>query len=229
MPITRHNTVNVIAAAILAFESNNSTIVKYDNFSSAADATEPALIPNKKLMNQYFAEPSQSDKILGKYVESAQHMIETITRRVTMNMLTGEITNDFLMSISDLVGKDQITNNEFGLASWVPKLFRDMNTAEDTRITMLTQCANSKFVGADNKSVTLNFTPVIKRFLSNYGIWAYTGYDSNGNMISFTNKKELALTELSVAGRVKKYEYSKKFANIPCTVLNYVKILKIKE
>lgn len=222
MPIIRYNTANVVAAAIIAFETNGSKIVKYNEINE--DSSEISVVSNKNLINQHLTEPQFSNLVEQK-LEFAKEMIDAISRRVTMNALVGESTNDFLKTVSDLLTRENIANTEFGISAWVPKLFNDMDNADNVRVTILSYCASSKFLGVDGKPIIVKFTPVIKRFLSQFGMWGYTGYDAEGNLISFTNKKELSMSEITISGRVKKHTESKKYANIPCTVLNYVKIV----
>lgn len=203
------STTEAIVAAMLAFERNGNTIVRRN------DEGKP---DNKQLIVDYFV---RGEKATPELEEKAIVLKNALDQRITLNAITGAKSNDFLVTITNLFKEDKISNFDFGLLAWAPKLFHDLSKADDVRESMLRAGASSKYIGQIGKRTNINLTVTSCRYLNQYNSFIHQGMDDNGNIVLFFNKEKIESG--NITARIKAHRKDERLSNALVTVINYVK------
>jgi hypothetical protein len=210
------DTISALSAAILAFQDNDQTILRHSNTQ-----LEPGQIENKQRMFDYLtAELPVADSLR----DEAENIRDSIGRRVMMNTLVGANNNDFLLQVNQLLQQNTVTNRDFGIIAWAPKLYADVERSETEREQILRLGANSEFIGQLTKKVAFNFNVISCRYLREYDSFVHIGHDDTGNLVQFWNKKKIA-TNSSITARVKNQRRDERYSNSKITFLNYAKVV----
>jgi hypothetical protein len=210
LPKIKVATQDAVKASIMAFRINGQSVVRDVEGN------------NKQLIYQHFAGKVMSGFLDSELQTQAEEIINSLNQRVMMNTLTGRDTSGFLKEVVDLVTRDSVSSDSFGLLAWAPKLYHDTVRADTTRETVLAKSADSSYIGTVGKKVSVEFEPLSCSFVKNYNMFVHVGHDGAGNLISFWNKDRIS-TPVKITARVKNHRADPHYSNARFTTLNYVK------
>ena len=210
--------VDALIAAILAFRTNNSSVVRFES-------TEQKQVDNKQLIFKYFeSTPAFSDLELHELTTEAEQLKLFLEQRLTFNAITGSKTSDFLSSVVNAITKETISSRDFGIVAWAPKLYADTQQIDDVKIKLMNCGITSRYVGKISTKTTLTFTSITVKYLKEYNSFIHHGHDIDGNLIMFFNKTKIEGTT-EISGRVKAHRIDERINRAQVTVLNYVKVI----
>jgi hypothetical protein len=210
LPKIKVATQDAVKAAIVAFRINGNSVVR------DVDGN------NKQLIYQHFAGKAIAGFPDGELQAQADEIVNGLMQRVMMNTLAGRDSGGFLREVVEIITKDSISSDSFGLLAWAPKLYQDTVRADVTRETVLNKSADSSYIGVVGKKVSLEFTPLTCSYVKNYNMFVHVGHDGAGNLISFWNKQRFSHA-VKITARVKNHRADPHYSNAKFTTLNYVK------
>jgi hypothetical protein len=220
-----YNTVNVVAAAILAFKANGDKVVKlatYDDKGSILEYRNKDYLyaTLESATGPHSPKPLQ---VSNDTIIEAQELISYINKLITMTILTKYTVNNFIKSLHEIVQKETVTNSAFSYLVWLPKVVADDKKRLDSREISAYYEHTSKFFGKLNDRVQIDFTLIEKRYVRSIDAWSAYGHTSDGNLVSFLTKKEHLAKSGQLKGRIKQHTMSQFHNNALITVLNHVK------
>jgi len=208
--------ITALRIAIAAYRYFDNKIVR---------STAENKIGNKELIHQYFV---SNVKFAGCDDESittdAESMSIHLQQRITINALTGKPTSAFLTNIAGLLVKDSISERDFGLLAWAPKMAADLARADELNEELVRVGHSSNFIGKEGGKVSIKFNLLNCRYLPHYNCFSHIGSDEHGNMVSFFNKSKIE--NGTIVGRIKNHGINRYCGNAKTTYLNYVKLAK---
>jgi len=210
IPKIKVATQDAVKAAIMAFRINNQSIIR--NGCSN----------NKQLIYQHFTGTAMQGFSDSELQDHADEIVNSLMQRVMMNALAGRDSGGFLREVVELITKDSVSSDSFGLLAWAPKLYHDTVRADVTRETVLSKSANSTFIGVMGKKVSVDFEPLSCSYVKNYNMFVHVGHDGAGNLISFWNKHRFN-APVKITARVKSHRRDPHYSDARFTVLNYIK------
>lgn len=205
-----------LVAAILAYRTNQSQVLRFDNATGTTD--------NKQLISNYFLNPVNIPN-LEELKQLADSIKESIAHRTTMAVLLGEKNNDFLVSVGKTIEGEKVTSKDFGIIAWAPKLYFDNIRNDEAKEQLRGMGITSKHIGQIGKKISLTFHVTTCRYLQNYDTFMHQGHDGCNNLVMFFNKKKIA-GGAPITARVKSHRKDEKLGNSFVTVLNYVKVVE---
>ena len=220
------NTIDALAVAIFAFETNQKKVVK-----EVTQWTDGKIkhYPNKHYLFGTFAKIS-NNPVYPAAVEITQDLVEKATalktyveQMVTMSMLTKGQVNPFVHKLFEMIKEDQLHFNNFGFIIWAPKVMLDGERASSIKEISAAFEHSSKYIGKVGERLSIEFTLIEKRYVRSVDTWSAYGHDDQGNLISFLTKKEELIVSGSIKGRIKAHEQSRFHNNAKITQLNHVK------
>lgn len=204
-------TLDALTACVVAFRLSGNSVKRWDG-------KEPG---NKEVVIAHLTGEALLD-ITDADVEQAQNVKAYIEQKLLMQLLTGANVNSFFNDISKILAEEKVTSSSIGILCWAPKLYSDMTNTEQVRQDVITTCANSRYIGVNEKSVTIGLHILDQVFMRNYERYRYAAHDGNGNLIVFYSPDKFNGV-VNVKARVKSHIPSKQYNNLPSTILNYVK------
>jgi len=206
------DTISALSVAILAYQENGQKILRH---------TVEGQVENKQKM---FDCLTAGMVVTDSLRDQAENIRAGLDRRVMMNTLTGKDGNDFLTEVNRLLQQKTVTNRDFGILAWAPKLYSDIERHETEREQILRLGIASNFIGQLNKKIELNFNLISCRYLREYDNFAHIGHDDAGNLVQFWNKKKIESNSI-ITGRVKNQRREERYSDSKVTFLNYVKVV----
>lgn len=210
-----------LATAIYAFELNQKRV---ERDPIRATDTEPAVVPNRIVIANCLHDnitPSQ------EHLDQVEDLITYLQQTSIMQTLTGKNADRFLGSIVDLLSQETITNRDFGILSWAPKLANDYRRKDQIREVSSHYERLSRYVGKVGEKITVNFTLIERRYLTAMNSYAVYGHDDNSNLIFYwANNPDKIIEKGTIVGRVKKHNEDDYRNRARVTTLNYVKAVK---
>jgi len=211
--MSKVSTEQVFAAAVAAFRVNGNTVLR--------DSIE-GKTANKVLIESELKNPSivtDEDRV------AAKQLIEFLTHQQTLSAITGKNLVEFGQLITVLASTEHITKRLIGLAQWAPRLYNDLQHAQEIRNQLAVLSYGSKYLGRVGEKVEIGFVTVQKRYNKTYQAWRYIGHDGHGNIVGFMNKQNFEQDQFQIKGRIKTTETSKFAENGKTTYLSHVKEL----
>jgi len=206
------DTISALSVAILAYQENGQKILRH---------TVEGQVENKQKM---FDCLTAGMVVTDSLRDQAENIRAGLDRRVMMNTLTCKYGNDFLTDVNRLLQQKTVTNRDFGILAWAPKLYSDIERHETEREQILRLGIASNFIGQLNKKIELNFNLISCRYLREYDNFAHIGHDDAGNLVQFWNKKKIE-SNSTITGRVKNQRHEERYSDSKVTFLNYVKVV----
>ena len=219
-PVITYPTVEVIAAAIIAFRECNNTIQQSDE---CGDSTTPRLLSNKSRVLELL----RQNAVFSEEVrEEATAMISALQANMTLNLLTGKRMSDFVKDLISTLNEENIPQNRVGLALYAPKVHAGL--VEKSAVTeQVNECLyTSAPLGEPGQKVSLTFKLIEKRFVMKINCFSAFGSDEQGNLVSFLTSDEDRCQSGKITGKVKSAGIDKFHNNATVTSLNYVKTVQ---
>jgi hypothetical protein len=226
--VKTYNTLEAIAAALIAFRKNGNKIEKYDaaeftlydNTDNNRPTVRPAVVANKTHALAVMADTTQitqADK------DTAQEIMDYLNGQVTMSVLSGKKVSDFVRDLVATFEADTVPQFKLGLLLYAPNAWHT-GRARDTVTEETTECLyTSQPLGHVGDKVTVNFTMLDKRYIQTLDCFAVYGKDDKGDLVSFLTKHEKLATSGMIVGKVKGAGNDQWHNNAMVTSLNYVK------
>ena len=225
-----YNTAEVLALAFAAHRTNKGYIknseIQYPNTDCA-----------ETIVKRYANKEIVKFQITGKFIpqgyihvpikdcdrENAEKAVAHF-QKYAFGILGGTL-NDFQKNILDIIFNEKVGKYDLGLLAYVPEMIaRDakQDTLEDTLETVY---ANSQHIGNVKDKWAGKITILNSFFSNNYQCWIYSA-GTDGNLVSFFNKKELEVGKTyDVTARIKFHGQNRIKNHFKETTINYVKFV----
>ena len=230
-----------LAAAIYAFDVNDSKVVKETYFKKDVDETNPVGLienfSNKSIINSYLTRDEKTDstipsppiKVNESHFTRADEIKDYIQHTILMFTLRSSsgAAPDFMSKINELLQKETVSYHDFGILAWAPKVANDFMIKDKVRETVSQFESTSNFIGAIGKKVSLTFTLIESKFIGrDINCWMCIGHDECGNLINYWAKDESKIVKDGrIDAKVKSHVLSNTQSRYKITMLNYVKVV----
>ena len=223
-------TINPRDLAALAFAAQrvNGTLHKDDSFYDQARDEIIKVVPNKRLMRDSFAiEPGSNPELVASEQDysDADAAIAAIQQDVMLRKLADRRVSDFVFSLAESLGKDQLTQRDCGLVAFLPSTYQRMLDSQVKWETAMVIGSTSEFLGTVGAKVQLEFTYLDSRYLQQFNCYSVNGHDGKGNLVNFLTAHQHLAKSGRISGKIKRTEKSKYHSNAKVTQLNFVKAL----
>ena len=223
MKIKSSPTLEVVAAAIAAYEHNNKSIVRNPITINGVDYH-----PNRYLITESVIHSNTFD---GKFIvndfhrKQADGVIQYIEQNVIMQSLKGK-PDSFLSLINELLANKEVAVNTFGRIAWAPHLVEQYQQRDHVRELGARYERLSRYTGRIGETIVTQFTLIEKRYIQSTDCWAVYGYTEYDNLVFYWAKTLDKVCEVGrIQGRVKAHREEEYRNSAKVTVLNYVKVL----
>lgn len=226
MPVKTISTLDVIAAACMAYHANGDKIEKYDVAAREANdyhPETPQVISNKTRANTILENPELIPQVAK---DEAQEVIQFLQGQLTMSVLTGAKISDFIRDLGMALEEETVPASKVGLLVYAPNAFAGGKKREVIAEATMESLYTSQPLGTEGTKVEINFTLIEKRSVQSLDCWSAYGKDEHGNLVSFLTKHEELAVSGKYVGKVKKAENDKWHNNAMVTSINYVKAAK---
>ena len=203
--------VELLAVAQAAYRENGNELHQSSKDGKVANGI---LVKEAVYNNKPTVTVTDEDRV------HAQNIKDYITQRVMLSKLTGKSLNEFIVKIGDILVQESTSIRNAGLLTWAPKVYADLQKAEDVNQELSVLGITSKYIGQVGSKIEIEFHTVTKRW-TQFGCFRYVGHDGNGNLIGFLSKHEYPAV-VKIKARIKNCEISK-FSGGKTTYLNYTK------
>lgn len=218
-------TIDVVAAAAIAFRKNHNKIVKSDLLTSVTETGEkkkPAK-SNKTNIAEILSNPEQ---ITDADREEAKEIIKHIQNSITMSLLSDKTVSPFTKNIATTLEAEQLSHINFGMIVYAPNLYFDAKRREKFTDKLLEMRYTSKPLGEVGEKVTIDFSLIEYKFVHPIDCYSVIGSDGKENLVQFFTKKDELCRSQKLTGKIKSAEENKYQNGAIFTNLNYVKIAK---
>jgi hypothetical protein len=228
VPVKTVPTLDVIAAAVMAFHANGDKVEKNDIGANAGSVeydipATPAIVSNKTRANAILENP---ELIPQAAKDEAQEVIQFLQGQLTMSVLTGAKISDFVRDMGMAMEEETVPAFKVGLLVYAPNAFANGKKREVISEATIESMYTSQPLGTEGAKVTVNFTLLDKRYVQAFDCYSAYGKDEHGNLVSFLTKHENLAANGTYTAKVKKAENDKWHNNAMVTSLNYLKAAK---
>lgn len=215
--------IQAVAAANVVMDINHNQLVPRHR-TVCQDGTLITATSNQELLQRHFSDQAPLT-ISPAHVAQAHEQIQQLQHRQLMTLISPAQTKPtaFLYKIFKLVGQHHVRIQDMGLVAWIPKLVRDLNQTDDTRIQIRNVCADSVWLPRPVVGpIRLRFSPFITRYNKQYSSYFHDGHDGAGNRVQFWHR-----TAMKTSGMIRcKIKDHVTRDTVKVTVLSYVNIIK---
>ena len=213
----KFSTLETLATAIAAFESTENQIVR----AQISGGT----LPNRQLIANYLNGLGGPFIVNDFHRKHADGIITYLQQTVIMQSLKGT-PDRFLAQITELVTQQEVTDKDFGILAWAPKVADDYQRKDHVREVSARYEHHSRYVGHVRDRITTNFTLIEKRYIKSMDCWAVYGADDAGNLLFYWARSLDKVCEVGrISGRIKDHKEDEYRSNALVTTLNYVKVI----
>jgi hypothetical protein len=218
----KYVTLDILSVAISAFNFNNQQVIR--DPGKTEDGRD--IVPNRQLIKDYtngnklliekgFAPNSSLTDDIVSYLQQAQ-LIQTLLGK----------NDQFLHQINAMLLTTEITEREFGLIAWAPKLAADLRKKDSIREVSSQFESRSRYIGKVGDKITTDFTLIESRYVKSMDCYAVYGHTPDDNLIFYWAKdKEKIVVDGKIQGRIKAQQEDQYRGHARVTTLNYVKAL----
>lgn len=212
-------TLEALAVAIAAYHHNGHKIVR-----SIILDDEKEIVPNRRLIEDYFS--TQSHIIVNDFHrKEAEGIVQYLQQTVIMQSLKGT-PDRFLAQLTELITQLEVTERDFGILAWAPKLADDYQKKDHVRELSARYEYRSSYVGKVGDKIEVGFTLIEKRYIKSMNCWAVYGINEHDNLIFYWARTLDKVCEVGrISGRIKSHKEDEYRSKARVTTLNYVKVL----
>ena len=217
-------TINALAVATAAYHYNNSTVVR----NVMLDSNGNELQPNRQLIADHLEGRPSNLRVNDHYIAEAEGIVQYLQQTVIMQSLKGGsgAPDRFLAQITELITQKEITDRDFGILAWAPKLADEYQKKDHVREISARYEHRSNYVGRVGDKIELAFTLIEKRYIKSMDCWAVYGINEQDNLIFYWARTLDKVCEVGrINGRIKAHKEDEYKNKARITVLNYVKVL----
>lgn len=214
-------TIHALAVATAAYHYNNSTVVR----NVMLDAIGNQLRPNRQLIADHLEGKPSNLRVNDHYIAEADGIITYLQQTVIMQSL--KATPDrFLAQVTELITQQEITDRDFGILAWAPKLADDYQKKDHVRELSARYEYRSNYVGRVGDKIEVSFTLIEKRYIKSMDCWAVYGINEQDNLMFYWARSLDKVCEVGkISGRIKSHKEDEFKNKARITTLNYVKVL----
>jgi len=216
-------TLQVLAAAIAAYEHNKKSIIR-----NASTIDNIVYHPNRHLISEsvQFSSTFDSTFIVNDFHrEQAEGIVQYIEQNVIMQSLRGT-PDRFLAQIGAILATQEVSVKDFGIVAWAPHLVDQYQQKDHVRELSARHERSSRYTGRIGETVTIEFSLIEKRYVQSTDCYAVYGVTDHDNLIFYWAKNLDKICEAGrIKGRVKAHNEDGYRNKAKVTVLNYVKVL----
>ncbi len=217
---TQYSTMQVLATAVAAYKHNQQRIER-----STVRTDQHVMLSNKQLITDYLKGNGSPLVVTDSDVDQSQSIVIYLQQTSVMQTLVNK-TDRFLTTVVQLLTKDTITEKDFGIIAWAPKLASDYQKKDRVREISAQFEHSSRYIGKIGDRIEIDFTLIDSRYVQSMDCYAVYGHDLQGNLIFYWARDQKKIIKSGrVYGRVKRHDQDKYRANACVTTFNYVKIL----
>lgn len=219
---TKFATVDVVAAACVAYQANGNNIQR-DSFWKQENGQAVECKSNKSLI----ADMLKNSTVTEQDRELAREVMEFLKEQQLFQTLLGKRNTDFLGKVAEACHNDETFGIHIGILAWAPKVAESFRKSEQAREAWAQYAVTSKHIGRkEGEKVECSFTVLQKNYSHRINCWIALGVTDEGNLISyFANKENKIPDSGKIAGKVKFHKIDNHRQDAKITHLNYVKVL----
>jgi hypothetical protein len=216
-----------LAALAFAAQRVNGTLHKQPEMFDADSGTVVKVTPNKVLMHNSFVPNAEGPQVSATQEDRdlANLAVDAVQSDCTMRLLQGRQLSDFVASLNTLLQQETVNQRDCGLMAFLPNIYSRMLEDHAKQETSASLSVGSQYLGNVGDKVTVDFTFVDKRYLSQYNCWSVFGHDANGNCVGFLTAHESLAKSGRIQGKIKRLEENRYRNGAKVTNLNYVKVV----
>lgn len=214
-PTMYHPTIDVVAAADIAFRVNEHQVVK----TLESEKEEKT---NKAIVLSILKNP---DQITQADLDEAEKIINYLQGDATMQVLLGRKLSGFMANIIKTLEDKTTPEFNVGMLLYAPDLYATAMKRQALAEQTLDLMYISKPLGTNGTKVTVNFTLIEYRYVPTYNFWSVYGKDEHGNLVSFVTNKEELCKATYITGNIKISGPDEFHSNATVTKLSHVKAI----
>lgn len=218
----KYVTLDIVSVAISAFNFNTQQVIR--DPGKTEDGRD--IVPNRQLIKDYTnGNKLLIDKGFIPNSEEADDIVSYLQQAELIQTLTGK-NDQFLRQINAMLQTAEITEREFGLIAWAPKLAADLRKKDSIKIVSSQFESRSRYIGKVGDKLTTEFTLIESRYVKSMDCYAVYGHTPEDNLIFYWAKdKEKIVANGKIQGRIKAQKEDKYRGSARVTTMNYVKAL----
>lgn len=217
-----YSTIDIVAAAFMAYEKNGRKIEKTDYAGSVGDdivLAYPATVSNKTIVINAVNNNSITDEAR----EFAKNAIQEMQSNNTMALLTGAQPSEFEVKLLETFEHDEQAYNKIGLMVYAPSVYSRMKIREAVAEKIAGAMYTSVALGNPGDEIVVDFEHVESHYLTQFKCYSVFGNDDKGNLVSFVTRHGHLANSIKLVGKIKKTGPDSHRKNAVVTVLNNVK------
>lgn len=181
-------TIDVVAAAFMAYATNGQKIEKRD--IAAQPATSVSLetsmvVSNRTLVNRLLQNPAN---ITAEARQEAVEAIAYLQNAILMGVLTGRIVPKFTLELVGAIENETMTENRIGIAVYTPSTYYNGKAKDVIKELTNERMYTSQALGRIGEKVAFNFTCLEKKYIQVLDCFSAYGTDDAGNLVKFFDK-----------------------------------------
>lgn len=215
-----HNMDNVLGFVVRVFNDQGNMVVKAPAWGEQVAKEDQGKSNKEKVLAllESGTKPSKEE------IDEGRKMASQLQGKVVLNELSGVRTNDFMANVNTNSQGDEIEQRGIGIVVWLPKVAKDLDTAEKEQETMQVSGSTSEFIGKVKDKLTLDIVPIKVRKVVSIGKFSVTG-TVDGNLVTFWHSDEPEVgKQMTVSARVKEHKQCQYHFQNNVTQLHYVKV-----
>jgi len=222
----QYMTVDVVAAAIIAFKQNGNKIEKYSYPGTPATALTDAVSPvvsNRDHINRIL---ENVETIPSEMRVEAEACITYLKNSLLMSVLSGTVVTSFFKALCNAIEDEVSGRSSIGILLYAPNTYYTALKRDEVKEKTNENTFTSQVLGKVSDKISLDFVLLEKRYIQRMDCYSAYGHDGHGNLVSFLTKHENLAASGKIRGKVKAGGADRWHNNAIVTSLNFVKVVE---
>ena len=222
----QYMTVDVVAAAIMAYKQNGNKIEKYSYPGTPATDLADAVsqvVSNRDHINRIL---DNVETIPTEMRVEAETCIKYLKNSLLMSVLGGLVVTSFFKKLCENIENEVSGRSSIGVLLYAPNTYYTALNCDEVKEKTNEYAFTSQVLGKVGDKISLDFVLLEKRYIQRMDCYSAYGHDRNGNLISFLTKHALLVADGKIRAKVKTSGADRWHNNAIVTSLNFVKVVK---
>jgi hypothetical protein len=220
----QYMTVDVVAAAIMAYKQNGNKIEKYSYpVRPTNDRTnvDGIVVPNRDHINRILG---NVETIPSEMRVEAEACITYLKNSFLMSVLGGTAVTSFFKALHSAIENEVSGRSSIGVLMHAPSMYYTGLRHDEVKEKTNENTFTSQVLGKVGDKISLDFVLLEKRYIQLMNCYSAYGHDGRGNLVSFLTKHEKLVTDGKICAKVKNGGADRWHNNAIVTSLNFVKV-----
>lgn len=211
------NTLEALAMAVGAFEQNQKRVIKLEIKHEDGSVTKS----NRQLILESLNTRQES---LELFSPDIQNIVEYLQHTALIQTLSNSKHDSFLYTVNELLTKPTVTERDFGILAWAPKLAFDLQIKDTAKQASSMYERTSRYIGKVGDKITINFTLIESKYIKSMNCYAIYGHTDTGSLVSYwVNDEKKIVKQGTLSARVKSHREDNYHNDARVTQINFVK------